>query len=239
MDRKNTIILQNQLVNYELIRKNVKNINMRIRADGSITISASPRVPTSIIEAFLSSRADYILHHLSRFSAQKENSAPQIHEYINGEKFDLLGRTLNLKVIENSVESVNVVGDELILNVKNTSDTHRKEKLISNFYSEECKIIFERICTDLYKTFVEYNVPVPRIKIKPLKSRWGSCAPQKGIITLNKHLIKHPESCIEYVAMHEFCHFIHPNHSKQFYQFFASLMPDWKERKKLLESTIR
>jgi predicted metal-dependent hydrolase len=59
---------------------------------------------------------------------------------------------------------------------------------------------------------------------------------KKGIITLNKRLLEAPRNCIEYVVMHEFCHFIHPNHSKHFYGFLSMLMPDWKERKKLLEN---
>lgn len=40
-----------------------------------------------------------------------------------------------------------------------------------------------------------------------------------------------------YVVMHEFCHFIHPNHSKQFYAFLAMLMPDWKQRKEILDKS--
>ena len=68
-----------------------------------------------------------------------------------------------------------------------------------------------------------------------METRWGSCLAKKGIITLNKQLLEAPRNCIEYVVMHEFCHFIHQNHSKHFYDFLTILMPDWKERKKLLE----
>ena len=57
--------------------------------------------------------------------------------------------------------------------------------------------------------------------------------------TINKRTNTHGamRNCIEYVVMHELCHFIHPNHSKQFYGFLAMLMPDWKERKQLLNKT--
>jgi len=66
-------------------------------------------------------------------------------------------------------------------------------------------------------------------------SRWGSCQPKRGIITLNKRLIETPRICIEYVVMHEFIHFLHPNHSKMFYDLLSTLMPDWRERKNTLE----
>jgi len=51
----------------------------------------------------------------------------------------------------------------------------------------------------------------------------------------DKRLLEAPRNCIEYVVLHEFCHFIHPNHSKQFYGFMTMLMPDWKDRKAALD----
>ena len=71
-----------------------------------------------------------------------------------------------------------------------------------------------------------------------MKKRWGSCQHQTKTITINSQLIEAPRFCIEYVMMHEFCHFIHPNHSKDFYTLLQVMMPDWKERKKMLEVTV-
>ena len=75
----------------------------------------------------------------------------------------------------------------------------------------------------------------PTLRIRDMETRWGSCLAKKGIITLNKRLLEAPRHCIEYVVTHEFCHFIHPNHSKQYYAFLTMLMPDWRERKKVLD----
>lgn len=60
---------------------------------------------------------------------------------------------------------------------------------------------------------------------------------KKQIITLNKQLLEAPRDCIEYVVVHELCHLVHPNHSKQFYAFLTMFMPDWKERKTELEKS--
>ena len=59
--------------------------------------------------------------------------------------------------------------------------------------------------------------PVQVLCIRPMKSRWGSCIPAKGKVTLNAHLMKKPFACIEYVAAHELCHLLVPNHGPAFY----------------------
>lgn len=101
--------------------------------------------------------------------------------------------------------------------------------------NKQCKIVFSEIVDEIFPIFKKYNVSLPALRIRNMETRWGSCLAKKGIITLNKQLLEAPRNCIEYVVMHEFCHFIHPNHSKHFYDFLTILMPDWKERKKLLE----
>lgn len=98
--------------------------------------------------------------------------------------------------------------------------------------------VFEELLKEKYLLFEKYGVTYPILKIRYMTSRWGSCQPKKGIITLNSKLIEAPRSCIEYVILHELVHFIHPNHSRRFWDFVAMMMPDWKERKEELEKDI-
>ena len=67
-----------------------------------------------------------------------------------------------------------------------------------------------------------------------MKSRWGSCIPSRNKVIFNLNLIKTPMCCIEYVVLHELSHLKYQNHSKNFYNFISIFMPDWKERKKIL-----
>ena len=97
---------------------------------------------------------------------------------------------------------------------------------------------FNQISREIYQIFKKYDVEYPTVKVRYMTSRWGSCQPKRGVITLNSKLIEAPRNCIEYVVLHEFTHFIHPNHSKKFYDFVAMLMPDWKERKMELEKRM-
>ena len=80
-------------------------------------------------------------------------------------------------------------------------------------------------------TFEAMGVAYPEIKLRRMTSRWGSCRPKTGVLTFNTGLIHADEACIEYVVTHEFCHFIHPDHSPAFHALMTRLMPDWRERK--------
>jgi predicted metal-dependent hydrolase len=66
----------------------------------------------------------------------------------------------------------------------------------------------------------------------------GRCFPLRGQVTLNIHLIKAPQDCIEQVAMHEFCHLIQADHSSAFYNLLTKKFPNWKKVKHKLETFI-
>ena len=109
--------------------------------------------------------------------------------------------------------------------------------MVTRYLDEQCRSIFGEIILETYPVFQKYGVPMPKLRIRNMETRWGSCLAKKGVVTLNKRLLEAPRNCIEYVVMHEFCHFVHPNHSKQFYAFLTMLMPDWKQRKEALDKS--
>ena len=177
-------------IKYILERKQVKNINLRVRPDGIIKVSASPRVDASQIDDFVLSKAEFILKALKRFE-----SAAEAEEKYQRE----LGKA-----------------------------KAGRESLLAD------PAIFTEILDEVYPAFIPYGIARPKVRIRTMKSCWGSCLVNKGIITLNRKLLMKPRECIEYVVVHELCHFVHPNHSKQFYGFMEQFMPDWRERKAYL-----
>lgn len=232
---KKTAYYNEQQISYELIRKNVKNINLRIRADGSVTVSANRNVSEIVVEEFIIKKAGYIIASIAKFHELKLY-APTPKEYVSGESFYLLGKNLRLKVLEDPNEDIYSDGIYLYLKVKDKDNFASKEKVVTKYFDEQCMKCFKEILIEMLSIFSKYGVELPTLKIRNMETRWGSCLPKKGVVTLNKRLIEAPRNCIEYVILHEYCHFIHPNHSKQFYAFVSMLMPDWKERKKVLES---
>lgn len=73
------------------------------------------------------------------------------------------------------------------------------------------------------------------IAYRNMKSRWGSCQPETGRICFNIRLALYPPECLEYVVVHELCHFLEPNHGPGFHALMDRVMPDWPARKKKLQ----
>lgn len=100
---------------------------------------------------------------------------------------------------------------------------------------EECLARCAAAVARLLPLLEPWGVKMPQVKVRDMKSRWGTCAWQKGIVTLNLRLWNAPPECLDYVALHELCHFVHPDHSPAFHRLLSSLMPDCQARKKELE----
>lgn len=71
------------------------------------------------------------------------------------------------------------------------------------------------------------------ISVTGAKTRFGSCS-AKNRLCFSWRLMSYPDEAIEYVVVHELSHIRHKNHGKDFYAFIASVLPDYKEREKLL-----
>ena len=78
------------------------------------------------------------------------------------------------------------------------------------------------------------GVKAAEVRWREMVSRWGSCQVKTARITLNLRLADKSAACIEYVLVHELCHLLHPDHSPAFYAKLAIFMPDWKERRLVL-----
>lgn len=227
-----TVFYNGISISYIFEHKNVKNINLRVKPDGEVRVSAPVRVSGEMVDKFVSEKGEFILNAREKFAKRAEN-APKAHEYRSGERFYILGRELELAVKEGN-KGAYIDGGKLYIETGNVENFSEKEREFQQMRNRLCREVFTKQVEKIYPVFEPVGVPFPTLKMRDMKSRWGSCMPQKGIINLNKRLIAAPEECIEYVAMHEFCHFIHPDHSKNFYALLTKLMPDWKARKELL-----
>lgn len=225
------IVLNGQDIEYELHRKQVKNINLRIRRDGTVYVSASPAVSLAVVEKFMQSRSGLILS-----AVERARSAPMSVNDPAGDSITVLGRVLPVTVVQGSNQGVEQKNGRLYVTLKDISDGGKRRQLVQKYLDGLCAEIFSEVLDRMYPLIRGWGVKKPEIKLRTMSSRWGSCVYTKGRITINKRLIAYPIAAAEMVMLHELCHFVHPDHSKDFYALMQTLMPDWKARKKLLSS---
>jgi len=76
------------------------------------------------------------------------------------------------------------------------------------------------------------------VKITSAKKRYGSCSYKNGLC-FSYRLMLCPDEVIDYVVVHELAHIAQKNHGKKFYSLIASVLPDYKERIRLLKGKVR
>jgi predicted metal-dependent hydrolase len=231
-----TVNADGNAINYTLERKPVKNINLRIKADQSVFVSAPKDVAAKLVDAFVIEKSAYILRAIKRFKDKKRFKTLD-NSFVDGESVKLFGRNMRLKIKTASRNAVESDESYVTLFVKDSKNVEMKKRLLDTWLRKKCMEEVTAICKKVYPKVKKYGIEFPEIQMREMVSRWGSCSPKKGFITFNTALVTMPVSCIEYVVTHEFTHFLYPNHSKKFYEQLATFMPDWEERKRRLENT--
>jgi len=216
-------------MNVRIVKKDVKHINLKVKPSGEVILTAPTDGDEKDIAYVLKKRAAWIEKKIAFFDAHRDEDKK---EYVSGENFCYLGRNYRLKVIEaKELEEVKLQRGYLQVFVKDVAKYEKKERLIKAWYTEKAKIHFQK-AIEKYKPIVKQEIET--VRIREMKTRWGSCNPSKGYINLNLKLIEKPTECIEYVIFHELAHLVHPNHSVKFYNYLTLLMPDWRKRRAVL-----
>jgi hypothetical protein len=216
---------------YTLERKNVRNINLRIRPDSSICVSAPHRVPLAEIEKFMISKGSFIVDALERIMAAKADRS----RYDDGDKAYFLGRPLEVKLSQGPRVNFYIDGDFLFIQMPEPTNVSARIELVKRWYSKQASEIFMGAVHEVYDEFrFVYQVPFPHVTIRQMKSRWGSCRPDLGKITLNLLLVTASYEDLRYVVVHELAHFIEANHSKAFWDVVRRFEPNYKDRRRSL-----
>lgn len=220
---------------YELQQKNIKKMYLRVQKDGRVTVSAPNRVPLKQVDDFVSSNQAFILQGQQK-AAQRQAQQPSAPSFETGDSVYYLGESLDLQIDHRQDSAVRRESGMLHLELPLALDcATRRSAMIEDFFTQEIQWLFPALMEKYQNMLAPLHIPQSSLRVKKMKSQWGSCHRQKNVITLNSSLIHLPLSLIEYVVLHEFCHYIHGNHSSDFYGLVAVYMPDWKARRQALK----
>lgn len=230
-----TVKYKDQYIEYEIARKKVKNISIRIYKDGAIRVSSPDYLSDNYIHEVVYERAEWILSKLKAMEELNKN----IHEraYSKGDTVVYLGHAYGLKVIEEVKAEGKVIFRERSFEVEvnpkwdgEKRETEIREGLIKWYKHEAFRVFKERT---LHYSRILGLYP-DNIRVKEQKSIWGSCS-SKGNINFNWKLIMAPIAVLDYVVVHELCHLKHRNHSRDFWELVEQTMPDCRTRRRWLK----
>lgn len=225
-------------IEFKVERKNVKNVNLNIKPDMTIIVSAHEKVPLDFIYDFVKAKGSWISKHMKNFEIVQPYKQSE-REYVSGESFKYLGKQYRLRVLNtDEEEKVKYYRGFIYLYVRDTGNFNRKLKLIEEWYREKAQKVFKESLNKLYPLVQKYGIKEPKLDLRAMKVRWGSALVESNTVLLNSELIKAPKHCIDYVVLHELIHFKYNNHSESFYKMLYSLMPDWEKRKAILDEEI-
>lgn len=232
----------------------------RRRRTLSIEVHPGPRVvvrapsgwPRDLIEARLAERAGWIGRHVQRFRGLAA-VLPPVPGYVTGDLLPYLGEFHRLEVVAAGRPSVAHSPGTLRVGVPAGAGPDRVRRALESWYRDRARELFATLIDERSGWFRDRGHPCPTLTVRRMTTRWGTLASparraglrwpgtrQRGAsrMTLNLALIRAPRECGEYVVVHELCHLEHRGHGREFYQLMDARLPDWRERKRRLESLL-
>ncbi len=214
-------------------RKNIKNIHLSVLPpDGKVRLSVPNDTKQNVIDAFVRTRVSWIKEQQKAFQEQLRQTK---REYVSGETVYLFGNQYFLKVVHSNVNNIKIDGKTVYLGVRNNTSTESRERLMNEWYRELLKEQIEKRINSLIGST---GIFPEEWQIRTMKTKWGSCNPDKKRLLFNLQLAKKPFECIDFVVTHEFCHLFDRTHGKVFISKMDELLPRWRELKNQLNDYI-
>ena len=217
----------------EVIYSDRKTIDLRIFPEGNIQITVPKNTSIEKVIEKVKPKSKWILQQQRTFELFRPFAKERL--YIPGETHLYLGRQYKLVINKTEQNKTNINLGKGLFTITTKNDNI--EQIIQKFYKSKADIIFKELLDQLLSRFPQFNTYDIRLTHRFMKKRWGSCS-MNGNILLNTELIKANKACIEYVILHELCHLIHPNHSKDFYRILTEVLPSWEKIKLNLERSL-
>lgn len=211
---------------YTILRKNVRNIRIRVTGACEIVVSAPLYVPEERIVRFVESNRAIIKDSLDNINRKRSASYPS--RYAEGENFLYLGERATISVSTGAKAVFDPNTHTLYLPVN--SDSEKRKAAFTRWAKRQALSVFNERARYLIPLFSDVVKKDVSISVKNMLTRWGSINIVKQTINLSIHLLRCEPELIDYIITHELCHLKYRNHSKAFYKELERFFP---ERKKL------
>ncbi|MBL4693968.1 M48 family metallopeptidase [Candidatus Gracilibacteria bacterium] len=209
---------------FDVVRKDIKNVHLSVHPPfGRVTISVPSSMDLETIRLFSISKLGWIRKHQSKLLNQKREAK---REYVTRESHYFLGKRYLLKVVEQpSPPRVVLKHDSIELYVMPASTLIQRESLLHKWYREYLKKIALGVISDFED---KMNVKVSDLRVRSMRTKWGTCNPTAKRIWLNTELAKKSLESIEYIVVHEMVHILERHHNERFIAYMDRYLPTWR-----------
>lgn len=218
-------------ISYGIVRSRRTTADIVVERDGRVIVRAPETIPDEQIEDIVVSKRYWIYKTLAEW--RDLNATRVLREYRNGEGFLYLGRSYRLSLVADQDEPLVLRNGRFCLR-RDLADQGEvaaaKTAFRDYFIARGYKRISERV--RYYAPKIGVN-PL-EIAVRELGHRWASCSPT-GKLAFHWKGMMAPPTIIDYIVVHELCHFHHLNHTEAFWNEVDKVMPNYRERKEWLK----
>ena len=220
-------------IDVQVNKKNIKNMHLSVKPPlGKVVVSAPLLLSTKSIENFVRLNLGWIKKQQEKFINQPRMSARQ---YVSGETYYIFGKQFFLEFIPSKKRTFKIDGTKIFLYMPENSSVENRQKFIREKFR---KILIEQLERLIPKWEETTNLHCESFKTKYMTTRWGTCNSKAKRIWINLQMVEKSLECLEYIILHELIHLKISNHGKDFIEMMNQFMPDWKDRKNLLNTQI-
>lgn len=217
-------------VTVDVVLKDIKNVHLSVYPPtGRVRISAPARTSLDTIRVFAISKLGWIRQQQRKLLGQ-ERETPR--DYVERESHYVWGKRYLLSITEaDSVPSVELKHRRIVLSVRPRTTREKRQETLDAWYREQLKRALPEFVGKWERLLA---VKASRIRVRSMKTKWGSCVPKSRSILLNTDLANKPPECLEYILVHELVHLLEPTHNARFIGIMDQFLPGWRVRREAL-----
>ena len=210
-------------IDVDVQKKDIKNMHIHIKDGPSVIVTVPRRCTDAKVDDLVMKKFDWI-------TKTMERKCMTAQHLIDGQMLELIGRQYTLEIVPSERANITIKDDRITIRRPEGIDD---EMILREIHRESLKRVVPDIVANM---FLFTGLSCSSWQIRYMTSRWGTCNTRTKKIWLSTNLAKRPMECIEYVVLHELVHTVVPNHGPDFKALMDEHMPDWRERRRLLNS---
>ncbi len=209
-----------------LYRSRRRTLSIQVEPERGLVLRAPYGASPAALRDFLERRRAWIERQRGRVAAQA--AADPVPRWVDGELLAYLGERLPLRIEAGSPASARLSGGAIRARVPEPGDAEQVRAAVERLYAREAARLFPAYLAECLALPAAGGLPPPELRVRAMRSRWGSCDTARRVVTLNRGLVRRSPELIRYVIMHELAHLRHRAHDAAFYGLLARLCPGWE-----------